>query len=122
MNSEEKSTKVIGLERELEVDFVEIYMTAESDDVGVHISTTLLKERLVACANVNSGTRSIYEWDGIIQLENEVTIVMKTIIDHVDRIVERVKEMHSYQVPCITVTDIIDGNPDYLAWVHKQVT
>ena len=122
MKIETKTTKVLDLEGELGVDFIEIYMTAESEDVAVHISTTLVKERLVACANVNTGTRSIYEWEGIIQLDNEVTIVMKTIVDHVDRIVTRVKEMHSYQVPCITVTDIMDGNPDYLAWVHKQVT
>lgn len=122
MNPERKTTKVLELEERLGADFVEIYMTAESEDVAVHMSTTLVKERLVACANVNTGTRSIYEWDGVIQLENEVTVVMKTIIDHVDAIVNRVKEMHSYQVPCITVTDIMDGNPEYLEWVHKQVT
>jgi periplasmic divalent cation tolerance protein len=122
MITETKDSKVIDLEEELGVDFVEIYMTAESEDVAVHLSTTLVKERLVANANVNAGTRSIYEHDGIIQLENEVTIVMKTITDHVDSIVERVKEMHSYQVPCITVTDIMHGNPDYLSWVHRQVS
>lgn len=122
MEVETATTKVLALEKELGVDFVEIYMTAESEDVAVHMSTTLVKERLVACANINTGTRSIYEWDGIIQLENEVTVVMKTINTHVDRIVERVKEMHSYQVPCITVTDIMHGNPEYLAWVHKQVS
>tara|TARA_R110002096_G_scaffold152507_1_gene315606 strand:+ start:393 stop:761 length:369 start_codon:yes stop_codon:yes gene_type:complete len=119
---ETATTKVLALEKELGVDFVEIYMTAESEDVAVHMSTTLVKERLVACANINTGTRSIYEWDGIIQLENEVTVVMKTITAHVDQIVARVKEMHSYQVPCITVTDIMHGNPEYLEWVYKQVS
>jgi len=122
MKVEEKSTAILDLEDQLGVDFIEVYMTAESEDVAVHMATTLVKERLVACANVMKGTRSIYEWDGIIQLENEVTIIMKTITDHVDRIVDRVKDMHSYQVPCITVTDIMHGNPDYLAWVHKQVS
>lgn len=117
-----KTTKILELEEDLGVDFIEVYMTAESEDVAVHMATTLVKERLVACANVNSGTRSIYEWEGIIQLDNEVTVIMKTIVDHVEAIVTRVKEMHSYQVPCITVTDIMDGNADYLAWVHKQVS
>jgi len=122
MTTETKSTVVIDLEKELGVDFIEVYMTAESEDVAVHMATTLVKERLVACANVMKGTRSIYEWEGIIQLENEVTVIMKTTTDHVDRIVERVKEMHSYEIPCITVTDIMHGNPDYLTWVHKQVS
>jgi periplasmic divalent cation tolerance protein len=122
MNEQRKTTRVLELEERLGADFIEVYMTAESEDVAVHMATTLVKERLVACANVNTGTRSIYEWDGVIQLENEVTVIMKTTIDHVEKIVDRVKEMHSYQVPCITVTDIMDGNPDYLEWVHKQVS
>ena len=122
VNEDTATSQVLALEKELGVDFVEIYMTAESEDVAVHISTTLVKERLVACANVNTGTRSIYEWDGTIQLENEVTVVMKTITKHVDQLVARVKEMHSYQIPCITVTDIMHGNPEYLAWVAKQVS
>jgi len=105
-----------------ENNYVSVYLTAESEDVAVHISTSLVKERLVACANVSTGTRSIYEWEGIIQLENEVAVVMKTTANKVEKLVERVKEMHSYEVPCITVTDIIGGNPDYLAWVSKQTS
>jgi len=105
-----------------EAGYVSVYMMAESEDVAVHISTSLLKERLVACANVNTGTRSIYEWEGIIQLDNEVTVIMKTTADKIEKLVERVKEMHSYQVPCVTVTPIVDGNPDYLAWVSSQVS
>lgn len=101
--------------------YVSIYMTAESEDVAVHISTSLVREKLIACANVNTGTRSIYEWDGTIQLDNEVTVIMKTTADKVDTIVERVKAMHSYQVPCIAVTPITGGNPDYFKWVSKQL-
>ncbi|NVJ69176.1 MAG: divalent-cation tolerance protein CutA [Alphaproteobacteria bacterium] len=102
-------------------EFVTVYMMAESEDVAVHISTSLVKERLVACANVNAGTRSIYEWDGIIQLENEVTVFMKTMRKHVDAVVARIKELHSYDVPCVTVAPIIDGNADYMKWISQQV-
>lgn len=122
MDSQTKTTEIIELEERLGVDFVEIYMTAESEDVAVHMATTLVKERLIACANVNTGTRSIYEWENTIQLENEVTVIMKTVTDHVETVVNRVKEMHSYQVPCVTVTDIMHGNAEYLEWVHKQVS
>lgn len=102
-------------------EYVTIYVMAESEDVAVHIATALVKERLVACANVNSGTRSIYEWDGIIQLENEVTLFMKTRREHADAAVERIKELHSFEVPCITMLPIIGGNPDYMQWINRQV-
>jgi len=107
---------------ENKADYVSVYMTAESEDVAVHISTSLVRERLVACANVNTGTRSIYEWDGMLQLDNEVSVTMKTTLNNAQKIVERVKEMHSYEVPCVVFTPIIDGNPEYLAWVSKQVS
>ena len=103
-------------------EFVTVYMMTESEDVAVHMSTTLVKERLVACANVNTGTRSIYEWDGTIQLDNEVTVFMKTRASKVEAAITRIKEMHSYDVPCITVMPIIGGNPDYLSWVEAQTT
>ncbi|TNE66940.1 MAG: divalent-cation tolerance protein CutA [Alphaproteobacteria bacterium] len=102
-------------------EFVTIYVMAENEDVAVHMATALVKERLVACANVNTGTRSIYEWDGIIQLDNEVTIFMKTTADKVSAAVERLKALHSYEVPCITVLPIVGGNEMYLDWVAKQV-
>jgi len=105
-----------------EADYVSVYMTTESEDVAVHISTSLVRERLVACANVNTGTRSIYEWEGVLQLDNEVSVVMKTTADKAGKIIERVKEMHSYEVPCVTFSPIVDGNPDYLAWVSKQTS
>ncbi|WP_286831310.1 MULTISPECIES: divalent-cation tolerance protein CutA [Kordiimonas] len=102
-------------------DYVTIYVMAESEDVAVHLSTALVKERIVACANVNSGTRSIYEWDGIIQLENEVTVFLKTARRNVEAAVARIKELHSYEVPCITVMPIIGGNADYMAWIERQI-
>ncbi len=102
-------------------EFVTLYVMAESQDVAVHMATALVKERLVACANVNAGTRSIYEWDGVIQLDNEVTVFMKTIRDKVDTAIARLKELHSYDVPCITVLPIEGGNQAYLDWVKKQV-
>ncbi|UTW57372.1 divalent-cation tolerance protein CutA [Kordiimonas sp. SCSIO 12603] len=101
-------------------DCVTIYVTAESEDVAVHISTALVREKLIACANVQTGIRSIYEWDGVIQLDNEVAVTMKTVASHVDAVISKVKEMHSYGVPCITVSPIVDGNPEYLEWVARQ--
>lgn len=107
-------------QEEQQSDYVTVYVTAESEDVAVHMATAAVKARLIACANVCPGSRSIYEYDGIIQLEKEVILFMKTSRSRVAELIEMVKEMHSYQVPCITVMPIEDGNPDYLAWVSSQ--
>lgn len=102
-------------------DLVTLYLTADSEDVAVHISTALVKERLVACANVNPGTRSIFEWGGVLQLENEITVFMKTTKERANAAIRRAREIHTYDTPCITVLPVIDADPDYVIWVHKQV-
>ena len=107
---------------EQQSDYVTVYVTAESEDVAVHMATAAVKQRLIACANVCPGSRSIYEYEGIIQLEKEVVLFMKTARRRVPELISMIKEMHSYQVPCITVLPITDGNPDYLEWVEGQTT
>ena len=101
-------------------EYVTVYVTVESEDVAVHMATALVKQKLIACANVCPGSRSIYEFEGIIQLEKEVILFMKTTRRRVPDVISLIKEMHSYQVPCITVMPIVDGNPDYLEWVSGQ--
>lgn len=108
------------MSEQLSNEFVTIYVTVENEDAAVHMVTALVKEKLIACGNLKSGMRSIYESDGIIQFENEVMIFMKSRSALVDKIIERVKEMHNYQTPCITVMPIVGGNADYFSWVTEQ--
>lgn len=107
---------------EQQSEFVTIYVTAESEDVAVHMATSLVKNNLVACVNVNAGNRSIYEYEGIIQLESEVVLVMKSTRRRIPEVIDMIKELHSYDIPCITVMPIIAGNPDYLNWVEQQTS
>jgi periplasmic divalent cation tolerance protein len=102
-------------------DIVTIYTLTDSEDVAVHLATTLVREKLIACANVNQSVRSVYEWNGSIQLEAEVPILIKTTKSLTDKVIERIKELHTYEVPCITVWPIIAGNEDYATWVKAQV-
>lgn len=101
---------------------VTIYCTAESEDVGMHIATALVKERLVACVNISDGTRSVYEDQGTLLLVNEVTLYMKTSEDKVEAAIARIKEVHTYQTPCIAVWPIVSVNEDYKEWVLNQLS
>jgi len=101
-------------------EFVMVYVTVDNEDGAVHLATALVLEKLVAYVNVKTGARSIYEADGIIQLVNEVVIVMFAARSNEERIIERVKELHSYAVPCINVLPIVAGNPDFMEWVSRQ--
>lgn len=102
-------------------DIVTIYTLADSEDVAVHLATTLVREKLIACANVGQTVRSVYEWNGTIQLESEVPLFIKTSKALTDHVVSRIKELHTYEVPCVTVWPVEAGNQDYIEWVNGQV-
>ncbi len=98
--------------------FSVIYITTSSLDEAKFIGRTLVKDRLVACANIFPIT-SIYNWKGI-QENEEVVLLVKTTTENVKKIEQRVKELHSYDVPCI-ISLVIDGSDEYLAWIKREV-
>ncbi|MDI6860159.1 MAG: divalent-cation tolerance protein CutA [Methanocellales archaeon] len=95
-----------------------VYITTSSLDEAKFIGRTLVKERLAACANIFPIT-SIYHWNGMQEAE-EVVLLAKTTAENVKRIEQRVKELHSYDVPCI-ISLVIDGSEDYLTWIKREV-
>ena len=97
-----------------------IYVTASSRDEAVKIGRQVVEKRLAACANVLAGTASIYWWEGAVTENEEVSLILKTRTDLVDRLVERVKEIHSYDCPGVVALPITGGNPAFLDWIDAE--
>lgn len=98
-----------------------VYITTASRQEAETISKVLISERLAACTNILDRMSALFWWDGDVQRENEVVLVAKTRADRFDRLVEEVKERHSYDCPCIIGLPIAVGNPDYLTWIDGEV-
>lgn len=99
--------------------FCFIYITAGSEAEAGKIAKTLVEEKLVACVNMHP-VHSIYRWKGKVEEEAEVAMLVKTRAELVERVSKRVKELHSYEVPCILVLNIEKGNPEYLKWIEES--
>jgi len=97
-----------------------LYVTCESMEQAESIGRILVEERLVACVNLLDGMKSLYWWDGEVQQGSEVVLIAKTMDDLVDRVTDRIKELHSYEVPCVVALPMIGGNPDYFTWIHRE--
>ena len=97
-----------------------VYVTTGSEAEAEVVARAVLEARLVACANLIGRCRSLYWWDGKIQDEGEVVVLLKTRKSQMRKLVERIKAVHAYDVPCITAWPIVDGNPDYLDWIAKE--
>ena len=97
-----------------------VYITASDKDEAVGIGKALVEERLAACANVIDGVRSLYWWDGEVQDDPEVVVILKSRTELMGALTSRVKELHSYDVPCVVSWPILDGNADYLSWLDAE--
>lgn len=98
-----------------------VYITAPNEDEAARIAKAIVEERLAGCANIVKGIRSIYSWQGKIEDDAEVLMIVKTQRHLFEPLKKRVKELHSYTVPEIVALPIVEGSEDYLNWL-KEVT
>jgi periplasmic divalent cation tolerance protein len=105
-----------------ETEYRFVYVTVGSRHEGLDIGKSLVESRLVACANVlPEWISSVYRWKGSVKQDEECVLVAKTHVALMDRVIEAVKKLHSYECPCVIALPISEGNPDYLAWIKDQL-
>lgn len=97
-----------------------IYMTAADEDEAARIGRALVEARLAACVNIIPGMRSFYRWQGEVRDDREVVMIAKSRRTLVDALVARVKELHSYECPCVVALPIEGGNRDFLDWIAAE--
>ncbi len=96
-----------------------VYITCKDNKEAEKISMQLLKKRLIACANIFP-IKSMYWWQGIIMDEKENVIIAKTSNKNFKKLVNEVKKIHSYEIPCILRVNAT-ANKEYRAWANKEM-
>ena len=95
--------------------------TCGSPDEAARLAQELVSRRLAACVNVVPGVRSFYWWDGQVQDDGEVLLVIKTRVELLPQLEAALRELHSYEVPEFLVLPIADGSAAYLAWIDANL-
>ena len=98
-----------------------VFITVSNENEAANIARALVEGKLAACVNIVRNLRSIYRWQGKIEDEPEVLMIVKTQKKLFNRLSRKVRELHSYTVPEIIALPIVDGSEDYLKWL-KEVT
>ena len=98
-----------------------VYITASGVEEAKKIAKTLLNERIVACANIILGMESIFWWEGSLEEDVESILLVKTRSELVDKVIDRVEEIHSYQTPCALEIQIKKGSQNYLDWLDNSL-
>ena len=97
-----------------------LYVTTETRDEAIKISQIVVREELAACSNIFGEINSIFNWKGNICSETETAFILKTSQKKTKSLINRIRELHSYEIPCILEINISNGNKEFIKWVNKQ--
>ena len=102
------------------MNFYVFLVTVPNFEEAKRIGQILVKSKLAACVNIIQNIFSIYEWKGKIEEENEYLLLIKTLEQKVDLLIQRINEIHNYETPECIGLKIKKGSEKYLNWI-KQV-
>jgi len=100
-------------------DEIIVLITASNKDEAATIGKALVDERLAACVNIVPEVRSLFFWEGKTQNEQETLLIVKSRLVLMEKLVARVKSLHSYAVPEVIALPIVGGSADYLSWLRE---
>ncbi len=99
--------------------FALLYVTHPNEETARQLSDLLLKEKLIACANLFP-IQSAYWWEGAVQAEGEWVCIMKTTLEAHPLVERRLLELHPYDTPCILKVEV-SANAAYEQWIRACV-
>jgi len=98
-----------------------VLITAGNTEEAQKIAHALVDERLAACVNVIPAVHSVYRWAGKVEEDQEALLIVKSRREMLARLIERVHDLHSYEVPEIIALPLVAGDAPYLRWLDEQV-
>ncbi len=94
--------------------------TVPDEDSGARIARALVEEGLAACVNRAAKVTSTYRWQGAVQEDVEVLLIIKTTRTLMPMLEARLVELHPYELPELIAVEAASGSAAYLDWVRVE--
>ncbi|MFC3394288.1 divalent cation tolerance protein CutA [Brenneria rubrifaciens] len=102
-------------------DAVVILCTAPDEPCAQRLAGQLLETRLAACVTLLPGAQSLYYWEGKLERQSEVQMLIKSDASHEQALLSHLKHHHPYETPELLVLPILGGDSDYLIWLNASL-
>lgn len=97
-----------------------VLTTAADSQQAAELARRLVEQQLAACVQLLP-VSSVYSWEGAIQQEPEVLLLIKTRHNRYADVEACIQAHHSYSVPEIIQLPIAQGSAGYLQWLGAWV-
>ncbi|KAG2446768.1 hypothetical protein HYH02_008328 [Chlamydomonas schloesseri] len=94
-----------------------VYVTVPSAEVGEALAGKLVEAKLAACVNILPGLTSVYFWDGKVNKDPELLLIIKSREELLGELTSFVRANHPYDEPEVIGLPILGGSPSYLQWL-----
>lgn len=98
-----------------------VFTTFAHEADASRVARVLVEERLVACAQLLPGARSIYRYKDAVEEQAEVVVMLKTRKQDWTALLSRLHELHPYETPECVAVRIAAGAPKYMAWLDEAL-
>lgn len=97
------------------------YCTCPDATVARQIAEDLVGAQVAACVNIVPGVTSVYRWQGRIEADAEVLLIIKTDAERYPSLEARVRQQHPYELPELIAVPVATGSAPYLEWLHASL-
>ena len=97
-----------------------VFCTCPDEATAARLAGELVERRLAACVNRLAGVVSTYSWQGKVNHDDEVLLIIKTTEDRYCALERTLAELHPYELPEILAVPVNTGLPGYLDWVAES--
>jgi len=105
----------------MEWEFIVVLVTTPALDEAHKLAQALLERKFAACVSIVPGISSSFWWQNEIDHTSENLLIIKTVYSLFERVVECIKQIHSYTVPEIIALPVVGGDPEYLKWMNESL-
>jgi len=98
-----------------------VLITAANESEAKRLAAALIDDRLASCVQILPKIESVYRWEGEIQRETEILLLIKTTANKFDELEVAVRRLHSYEVPEILAVPVAKISEPYFKWLVEAL-
>ncbi|NNE64944.1 MAG: divalent-cation tolerance protein CutA [Pyrinomonadaceae bacterium] len=96
-----------------------VFTTCGSVDEADRLAKEAVSRKLAGCVQILPAVKSVYEWEGKIESDEECLLLIKTDAEHYPKLEEFINTEHSYETPEIAAVSASRVSDKYNKWLKE---
>jgi len=96
-----------------------VLTTEESTEKAEHLAKYLIEHKLACCISFYN-VRSYYSWEGKLELNQEVQLLIKTTSYALSELLDAIRSLHSYDLPELIYWNV-SSSREYGEWINQFI-